>query len=261
MININSSLKGVQRLPKLSVIFVFIISLLFVLSCEKNSITPLPGPDPATLTDVDGNVYPVIRIGNQLWITENFRTTKYNDGTAIPLVTDSSIWPKMTTPGYCYYNNTTNADSITMFGALYNWYTVNTGKFAPAGWHVPNYDDWVTLQNYLIQHGFNFDGTTTNNKIAKALAAKSAWIIYSDPGVIGNDLTKNNSSGFSALPGGYRSNGDGSFSHIGNDCFFWSTLETDTLGAFSRSLDADDYRFVFNSYLKCYGLSVRLVKD
>jgi uncharacterized protein (TIGR02145 family) len=95
-------------------------------------------------------------------------------------------------PAYCYYNNTTNADSIKKFGALYNWYTVYTGKLAPAGWHVPTDSEWEVMQSYLVMHGYNYDGTTdtTNNKIAMALAAKTDWYSDTSTGTIGNELDK-----------------------------------------------------------------------
>jgi uncharacterized protein (TIGR02145 family) len=80
-------------------------------------------------------------------MAENLRVTKYNDGTAITKITDSAVWynisyNNLTTPAYCFYNNTTNADSIKKFGALYNWYVVDTKKLAPAGWHVPTDSEW-----------------------------------------------------------------------------------------------------------------------
>ena len=128
-----------------------------------------------TITDFDGNGYQAVKIGNQVWTVENLRTTKYNDGTAIPYVTDSAAWVNLTTPGYCYFNNMVNADSIRKFGALYNWYAVDTKKLAPAGWHVPTDAEWDTLENYLIANGYNWDGTTDSNKIAKSLAAKTDW--------------------------------------------------------------------------------------
>ena len=91
-----------------------------------------------TVTDADGNVYQTVRIGNQVWMAENLRVTKYNDGSAIPLDTSIATWNNATTPKYCFYNNTTDSGSIKKYGALYNWYVVspaNLKKIAPAGWH------------------------------------------------------------------------------------------------------------------------------
>jgi uncharacterized protein (TIGR02145 family) len=214
--------------------------------------------NPLTVTDIDGNAYQTVKIGNQIWTVENLRTTKYNDGSAIPLVTDSVAWVVLTTPGYCYYNNTTDADSIKKFGALYNWYAVNTTKLAPAGWHVPTTAEWDTLQNYLISNGYNWDGSTTGNKTAKSLAAKADWVTDTVSGSIGNDLTKNNKSGFSALPGGCRVS---TFFHIGEYAGWWSSSENDTLNAGFRDLvycystlgGAGDSKYI--------GFSVRLLKD
>ena len=109
----------------------------------SNIVTATPN-----VVDIDGNVYHTVTIGTQVWMVENLKTTRYNDGTAIPLVTDGTAWAALTTPGYCWYNN----DSATYkntYGALYNWYAVNTGKLAPTGWHVPTDSEWTVLTTYL----------------------------------------------------------------------------------------------------------------
>lgn len=233
--------------------------ILMLLSCG-NPTTSDDGPATGTMTDIDGNNYKTVKIGNQWWMAENLRTTKYNDGTSIPHLTDNTAWDKDTLGAYCYYDNTINADRIKKFGSLYNWYAVGTKKLAPEGWHVPNDADWDTLQNYLISNGYNWDGTTTDNKIAKSLAAKSDWTISLNSGAIGNDLTKNNSSGFLAIPGGYRDY-KGFFYNIGNYGYWWSVTENDVYSACNRKLFCFlDYLHTSND-IKSYGLSVRLVKD
>ena len=249
--------------------------------CHKDKNNPLPGsasvpslPTGAqngdisgTVTDADGNVYQTVKIGNQVWTVENLRTTKYDDGSAIPLVTDSAAWAALTTPGYCYYNNTTNADNIKKFGALYNWFAVDTKKLAPKGWHVPTDAEWITLENYLIANGYNWDGTTTDNKIAKSMAAKTDWEIIrsTTPGGIDNDLSKNNRSGFSAIPGGLRASvgSVSSFGNIGRDGWWWSATETDASRTYSRSLNGGLgtlFRFSRGNP-KSSGFSVRLLRD
>ncbi len=244
-------------------VFLVISSLIFMLVFCDNGNPVDDGPEIDSMTDIEGNVYKTVKIGNQWWIAENLRTTKYNDGTAIPLVTDSAAWVDLTTPGYCYYNNTTNPDSIKKFGALYSWHTVDTKKLAPEGWHVPNYADWDTLQNYLIANGYNWDGTTDGNKIAKSLAAQTDWAIDTFGiymGSIGDNLTKNNKSGYSGLPGGFR-NIDGKFNRIGSRGNWWSVTE------FTASRTAGHYlwnhteNLYFSDFAKTCGFSVRLVKD
>ena len=101
-----------------------------------------------SVLDVDGNTYKTIQIGTQLWMAENLKTTKFNDGTLIPEVRGSSEWNNLTKPAYCWYDN----DSATYraaYGALYNWYTVNTTKLCPSGWHAPTDTEWNTLLIYL----------------------------------------------------------------------------------------------------------------
>jgi uncharacterized protein (TIGR02145 family) len=216
-----------------------------------------------TATDADGNVYQTVRIGNQVWMAENLRVTKYNDGSAIPLDTSTATWNMATTPKWCFYRNTSNADSIKKFGVLYNWYVVtraNPKKIAPTGWHVPSDAEWGTLESYLIAKGYNWDGTNTGNKIAKSMAAKTDWLTNSTTGVVGCDLTKNNSSGFSALPGGYRYY-SGVFSNQSDNGIWWSATERDATFAWDRYLLCDSDYLGRDGNLKSRGFSVRLVKD
>jgi uncharacterized protein (TIGR02145 family) len=214
-----------------------------------------------TVTDEDGNVYQTVRIGNQEWTVENLRVTKYNDGSPIPLNASITPWNLDTTPKYCFYQNTTNLDSIKKYGALYNYYVVNTGKLAPAGWHVPTDTEWTVLENHLIAIGYNWDGTITNNKIAKSMAAKTDWnTINANTGTVGFDLTKNNRSGFSGLPGGLRAY-DGRFLDKSIYSFWWSAGKIDA-PIFGRSLRTnDDFLRRGDDDNHNYGYSVRLVKD
>jgi uncharacterized protein (TIGR02145 family) len=230
-------------------------------------------PSTGTVTDIDGNVYQTVKIGNQIWTVENIRVTKYNDGTLIPNITGDSVWFSSQTTqiaAYCYYNNTTNADSIKKFGALYNWYTVNPSnpkKVAPASWHVPSDSEWTILEKYLVLNGYNWDSTTdtsstTYNKIAKSLSAKTDWAKCTYPGAIGTDLTKNNRSGFSALPCGQRSY-DGTFWRQGYFGGWWSATASNEANAWASDFVCDSYRLVRNGIVnyKGKGFSLRLVRD
>jgi uncharacterized protein (TIGR02145 family) len=212
-----------------TVYFVIITTfLLFSFSCNNTNPTGNNNDLPTfgTMTDVDGHAYKTIKIGNQVWMAENLRTNKYSDLSDIPYVSDSTSWVSLKSAGFCYYNNTKNEDSINKFGALYNWYTVESNKLAPAGWHIPSDSDWDTLQEYLINNGYNYDGTTNKNKIAKALAAKTDWLLDSvDSGAIGNNLAKNNLSGFSAFPSGCYF---GKFYGIGHYGLWWTNSKADT---------------------------------
>ncbi len=217
-----------------------------------------------TVSDVDGNLYHAVRIGNQVWTVENLLVTKYNDGTAIPIDTSLATWKSTATPKYCYPSNTANADSIRKFGALYNWYVVdpsNPKKVAPAGWHVPSDSEWKIMYNYLINNGYNWDGSTSSNKIAKSLATKTDWAACSVAGTIGNNLTSNNRSGFSALGCGYRFD-IGNFGSIGNYGHWWSTTAYEESNVRFCSICCQGAGFSFASGpAKSFGFSVRLVKD
>jgi uncharacterized protein (TIGR02145 family) len=223
-----------------------------------------------TITDTDGNVYQTVNIGNQEWMAENLKVTKYNDGSPITKISIGSTWDSClytNTPSYCYYNNTTKADSIKRYGALYNWYAVsstNPKKIAPTGWHVPSDSEWTILEKYLVRNGYNWDGTrdtARQNKIAKTLSAKTDWVAYTTAGTIGRDVTMNNSSGFSAIPGGGRYFDGSGYNCRGFFGYWWCATERDTTNAWYRFLYFDcDYLDRYYDRKNC-GFSVRLVRD
>ncbi len=212
----------------------------------------------AILADADGNIYSTVRLGSQIWMAENLKTTKYKNGADIPLVTDNAAWSNLTTPGYCWYdNNVANKDT---YGALYNWYTVNSWYLCPTGWREATDADWTTLENYLIANGYNYDGTTTGDKIAKALASTSGWTSSTNTGAVGNTdyPAKRNATGFTALPGGERSY-DGTFGLIGLDGYWWSATDN-AKSALYRNLHYNVSNVFENYHDKKYGFSVRCLK-
>lgn len=247
-----------------SVIVIFgSILLLIGISCNSDSVIGNRG-NGNMVTDVDGNLYQTVKIGNQVWTAENLRTTKYNDGTPITNLTTNTAWDSCIytkTGAYCYYNNTSNPDSIKKFGALYNWFVVSTEKLAPAGWHVPSDEEWDTLLNYLIENGHNWDSSTNENKIAKSMASKVDWESSDIDGAVGNDLTKNDLSGFSALPGGARDHDYGGFHGLDSINCWWSSMNGGATGTWYRRLS-----FEYEDLLRLFagknrGFSVRLIRN
>jgi len=226
-----------------------------------NDMTFNTSPE-GTVADTDGNVYNTVTIGTQVWMKENLKATQYNDNTPIPYVTDNTQWAALTIPGFCYYNNDAATYKDT-YGALYNWYTtVDVRSICPTGWHVPTDENWTILENYLIANGFNYDGTTTGNKIAKSLASTSGWEYSTYTGVVGNTdfAVKRNATDFTALPGGCRQY-DGTFDYIGLYGYWWSAIDYDTPNAWYRFLLNYD-RGIFRNYCdKRTGFSVRCIKD
>jgi uncharacterized protein (TIGR02145 family) len=243
----------------------------------RTIITDIPTSDKTinfnfmTCMDGDNNNYAIVEIGTQVWMAENLKTTKYNDGTAIPNVTVDATWAALTTGAYSDYSNTPS--NSTTYGRLYNWYAVdnnaatkvvsNGGKnVCPTGWHVPTDEEWTTLENYLIANGYNYDGTTTGNKMAKALASTTLWTTYPVTGTVGNTdyPAKRNATGFTALPGGSRE-WHGSYNGIGNRGDWWSSTAVSSPNAWHRYMSYD-YTFVYRYNCdRPYGLSVRCVRD
>jgi len=200
------------------------------------------------LKDADGNVYTTITIGTQVWMAENLKTTKLNDGTQIPDVTDPITWTNLTTPGYGWYNN--DADTYrTPYGALYNWYAVNTGKLCPTGWHVPTDNDVTILETYLggiTIAGGKLKETGTTHWLAPNTGAT-------------------NETGFTALPGGTY-NSQGYFDQMGQVGVWWfiQTSSPDETWWFNIWSDGTEFNMFSGGtfYLyKVIGFSVRCLKD
>ncbi|MDD4970289.1 MAG: fibrobacter succinogenes major paralogous domain-containing protein [Paludibacter sp.] len=200
----------------------------------------LPAP---TVTDADGNIYHTVTIGTQTWMVENLKTTKLNDGTAIPRVNEKASWGNLTTPGYCWYNNDSIANKNT-YGAIYNWYSVNTGKLAPAGWHVPTDVEWTTLTDYL---GLD---------VAGGKLKETGTLHWASP-----NTGATNETGFTAVPGGYRGNNDGTFDVLGTGCFWWTSTPQTDIYSFFRSVGYSSAGIGRSGSQRVNGLSVRCIKD
>lgn len=160
--------------------------------------------------DGESNYYPVTTIGTQVWMAENLKTTQYKDGNPVPLVSTDDQWKLLTTPAYCWYNNNETINKA-LYGALYNWYAVNTGKLCPTGWHVPTLSEWSTLIAY------SGGAAEAGNKLKEA--GDTYW--GSDPWGY-NQST--NESGFSARPGGCRTTSipiDTNYVRF-EDAFYWA---------------------------------------
>jgi uncharacterized protein (TIGR02145 family) len=215
-----------------------------------------------TVTDIDSNVYNTVTIGTQTWIVENLKTIRYNDSVAIQKVTNDTAWGNLSTGAYCTYKNTMDTDTINTYGRLYNWYAVETGKICPVGWHVPTNAEWTTLENYLIANGYNYDGSTTGNRIAKSLASDFGWSLSTNTGAVGcNDYPeKRNVSGFSALPGGDRGI-DGSFSLFSYFGYWWCATGGDPSSAWGRCMIYDSSNVLDYYCGRKVGFSVRCVND
>jgi uncharacterized protein (TIGR02145 family) len=198
------------------------------------------------ITDVDGNSYNTIAIGTQTWMAQNLKTTKYNDGTNIPFVPDSLTWGTLSTPAYCWYNKD-EATYKETYGALYNWYTLATGKLCPSGWHIPSNTEWTTLQDYL-----------GGQSIAGGKLKESSTIHWTTPNTGATDEAH-----FSALPAGARG-GTGIFNNLGNYGYFWTNNghSVDPLYAWGFVLQYNSIAVIrADYYYKRDGFSVRCLKN
>lgn len=211
--------------------------LLLLHGCSKSDNSSPP------VTDKDGNTYKTVRIGDQTWMAENLKTTTFSDGTDIPVVSDTTGWSVLNTPGLCWYNN--DGDSLKMiFGALYNFYAVGSGKLCPAGWHVPTGDDWQKLRDFLG------DTLTGGGKL------KEEGILHWKAPNTGAD----NTTGFTALPAGIRYF-EGSFNSLSYFTSFWSSTEYDSNKSWYFSLYYSDAAAQMNKTSKKDGFSVRCIED
>ena len=220
-----------------------------------------------TVSDIDGNVYHTVRVGNQCWMKENLRTTSYADGTSIDLGSGTS-----TTVAYYYYpsNNSSNVDT---HGYLYNWKAVmgNSSSsdanpsavqgICPNGWHVPSDAEWTQLTDYVSSQSQNVCGSDNTN-IAMALAYTSGWLSsMTSTCQVGYNQTANNATGLSLRPAGYY-NGTGYYNFT-TGANYWSATEfvSDNLNAINRSVKNNDAKVSTENHRKYYGYSVRCLRD
>ena len=221
----------------------------------------------AILEDQDGNVFESVLIGNQVWATSDAKNSTYRDGTTIPQITDMNTWNQSTTGAWCYYEN----DNTKW--KLYNWYAVagihdndpNTPnkKFAPEGWRVATDSDWTVLENFLINNGYNYDGSTSERKFAKAISANNTWVECGncEDGAPGQDVTANNSTGFSAVPTGYIVNDN--FQNGSERAEWWTSTEneSDLNKAWKRGINRSYKGFDITTPFKTIGKAVRIIKE
>ncbi len=202
-----------------------------------------------TVSDKEGNVYKTVTIGTQTWMAENLKSTQFNDGTAISMLKDFSAWSSpMGKPAYCWYKND-QVNFGNLYGALYNWYVVDAStngnkNVCPVSWHVPTNDDWKTLKGNLID-------TIAGNQLKEA--GTTHWTAPNEGA--------SNSTGFTALPGGVRTD-NGVFKEVGLSCFWWSATEFDMqtswywfLTTFSKGMGRSNYEG------RKSGMYIRCIKD
>ncbi len=208
------------------------------------TITSGIGGETGTVTDIDGNTYKTVKIGNQEWMAENLKVTHYRNGEAIPNVSSNAEWASLKTGAQCAYNN--DAGNVSTYGRLYNWIAVNdSSNIAPEGWHVPTDEEWQQLVDYLGGE------TVAGGKLKES--GTSHWNIPN------TDAT--NESGFSGLPGGYRFDSNGVYYLMGYFAHFWSSSEFNSYNAWNRKLN--NYHSIVNRNINIirFGFSVRCVKD
>jgi uncharacterized protein (TIGR02145 family) len=221
----------------------------------------------STVTDVDGNVYNTVLIGNQCWMKENLKTTQYRNSTPIEYPgTDDNAWANNTTGAYAWYDN--DISWKESYGALYNWHAVNnTNGLCPTGWHVPSDAEWTQLVDYVVAQGF-LNSNVTNGA---GNALKSCRQVNSplDGECNTTEHTRWNSHsthhgfdefGFSALPGGNRVT-YGYFVSIGDHGYWWSSTEYSSTLAWFRNMGLNRGNVSRSNDGKTGGFSVRCLRD
>ncbi|MDD2307712.1 MAG: fibrobacter succinogenes major paralogous domain-containing protein [Prolixibacteraceae bacterium] len=233
-----------------------LIFLTVLFSCKKDDVQYYEEQDP--VTDIDGNVYETVKIGDQIWMAENLRVTKYRNGDALKNITDGKEWCSTSGGRYCSYNN--DESLIPEYGLLYSLSAVtDIRNIAPEGWHIATDTEWETLKDYIISFPKRY------GDLSKALSAKYGWKESNDrfPCSPGYDMESNNSSGFSAVGGGIR-NGS---SHTGSFEYFniWGCWYSIRDGQYKNQgywfmLSSKNYLLRYE-YWEVNGFYVRCVKD
>lgn len=207
---------------------IYLLALALLISCNQ------------TLHDVDGNTYDKVRIGEQIWMTENLKVTHFRNGDEIPWARTTEDWVtlgKQGKPAWCYPDG--NEEYNSRHGKLYNWYAISDPRgIAPAGWHITSDDEWTAMIDLL------------------GGSIRSALILRID-----NSLDdKTSKASFNGMPAGCR-NGNGTFYGSGSFAYWWSSTSNDSTTAWMRILNYPKCDIVFIANNKIYGASVRCIKD
>jgi uncharacterized protein (TIGR02145 family) len=246
-------------------------TLLLIGSCRNNTEEPEepegPAPvgiqatdpggcsGPSTVTDIDGNTYPVVSIGTQCWMAANLKTTRYRDGTTIPNVTGNTAWTQLNSGAWCNYNNSPGNDST--YGKLYNWYAAANPDICPQGWHVPTDAEWQQLEAALGMPAGELGQTGYRGADQNVGGKMKTTTLWNAP-----NTGATNESGFSGLPGGNRDGSDGPYPNLGGRGYWWSASEIGAEGAWGRSLNYGSSAGIGRSYAdKRYGFCLRCVRD
>lgn len=243
---------------------IFLILIVF-LSCKKDAIiednNPFNlGPEIGTMSDIDGNNYNTVKIGEQWWMKENFRSTKYNDGSPISNINTSSEWVKTTHGAFCNYRY--EISSSDTFGLLYNYYAIEGGKLCPEGWRIPTNEDYRILLNYI-------DSTLQFFNECDVLRSYSGW----DTGNLDFNANGTDLVGFKALPAGYlalSTEDSVRFWGKGKWTMFWSNSYHEkedsshvyvlNLSPYNTSI-IENGQYIKTAIVKNVGLSIRLIKE
>ena len=218
-------------------LIITVVMLFVCTGCKKEENKP-----ENIVSDVEGNDYFTVVIGEQVWMAENLRTTKYSNGNIILNVSDNTQWSNLSDGALSNYEN--NDTYVRTYGGLYNWYVVNNvHKICPTGWHVPSDADWTELITFL--GGENIAG----GKLKET--GETHWF---------GNISTNNDYGFSALPGGFRGE-NGFFGNMGDVGFWWSSSEVDSESAGYKSMVSWSDGIYSGTNSKKYGKSVRCIKD
>jgi uncharacterized protein (TIGR02145 family) len=196
-----------------------------------------------TVTDIDGNVYNTVKIGDQVWMAENLKVTKFRDGTRITNPADKSSWCSQTTAAYCWPENNENVNK-NLYGAFYNYFAVETNKLCPAGWHVPTNDEWRVLFNYL-----------GGNTVAGGKMKETGTVNWYPP-----NSGATNESGFTARPAGYRNTQSASMDFVSMTTYAYWWSASRMVYYVSNGKPAVEGTIHAGDNLK-NGYSVRCVKD
>jgi uncharacterized protein (TIGR02145 family) len=233
--------------------FLFLITLIVILfsSCDKEEVEEKI-IERGSVTDIDGNQYTTVKIGDQWWMAENLRVTKYNDGTALNYIDQNnsdSLWANTTEASYTFIND-------TIFGHLYNGNVVLSDKsIAPVGWHIPSDEEWKTMEEAVGMAAGELGQTGWRGEVeAEKLSTK-----YSAGWPEGGVLFGSDEFGFAAIPGGCRIF-DGRTNISSNTAFWWTSSTSDS-DLWYRYIDAKEKRIFRQHIYTQYGMSIRCVKD